>query len=104
MISLDGLFSYLIKNDYVRAQILAAIRGFVKVLGTSLIAKGLADSAVVESAAGFATVVVGFYLSQQDVKTVDTKIETALATNTIVVTPVETPVTTSPYIPRIGKF
>lgn len=72
---MDKLFSYLIKSDFVRAKILAIVRGLVKVAGTYLITKGLADSGMVEAASGLATLAVGFYLSNEDVKQVDRKIE-----------------------------
>ncbi len=76
---LDNLVKYLIKSDFVRAKILAAVRGLVKVGGTYLITKGLADSGMVEAASGLATLAVGFYLSNEDVKNVDAKIIDAKA-------------------------
>lgn len=77
---MNSLFSYFIKSDYVRAQILAFVRHFVTAAGVSLVAKGYADDSLVQAAAGLATGIVGFWLASLDVKKVDEKIQTALAT------------------------
>ncbi len=75
-----SIFTSIIKSDYVRAQILAAARHVVTSVGVTLIAHGYADNGTVEALAGLVTAGIGFYLSQLDVKKVDTKIQTALAT------------------------
>lgn len=75
-----NIFSYLIKSDYVRAQILGFVRHTVTAIGVGLVANGYADDSLVQGAAGLATGIVGFYLASLDVKKVDQKIKVALAT------------------------
>jgi hypothetical protein len=77
---LDKLFSFVIKNDFVRAQILAFVRHGVTAAGAGLVAKGVIDNNILQDAAGLAVTLVGFWLAHQDVKTVDQKITTALNT------------------------
>lgn len=76
----DKLFNYLIKSDYIKAQILAQVRHMVTALGVSLVAKGYADDSTVQACTGLAVALVGFWLANRDVKKVDEKINTALAT------------------------
>lgn len=77
---MDSFLSFLIKSDFVRAQVLAVVRHVVTAAGAAAIAKGYADSSMVEGVMGFATSAVGFYLANLDVHKVDTKIQVALAT------------------------
>ena len=79
---MDQLFSTLIKDPLIRAQILAVVRHLVTVAGTALVAHGLANSGMVESLSGFAVTAVSFYLSQADVNCVDQKIQDAASKET----------------------
>jgi len=78
----NNLFNYLIKSDYIRAQILATVRHIVTAGGVALIAKGYADADTVSACAGFAVSLAGFWLAGRDVKKVDEKITVALHTPT----------------------
>lgn len=69
-----------IKSDYFKAWVLAQVRHIVTAVGTALVAKGLADNAIVEQVLGTATMIASFYLANLDVKGVDGKIKIALAT------------------------
>lgn len=75
-----SLFNYLIKSDFVKAQILAAARHAITIAGTGLVANGYASDSIVQAASGLVCMVLSFYLSQRDVKGVDEKIKVALAT------------------------
>lgn len=77
---MNRLFTYLIKSEYIRAQILAQVRHIVTAGGVALAAKGYADDSTVQALVGFSVSLVGFWLAQSDVKRVDDKIQTALAT------------------------
>jgi len=77
---LDRLFSYVIKSDFVRAQILAFVRHAVTAAGAGLVAKGMIDNNILQDASGLAVALVGFWLGHQDVKAVDQKITVALNT------------------------
>ena len=79
---MNSIFNYLIKSDYVKAQILAFARHAVTTLGAGLVVHGYASSGMVESASGLVCMALSFYLSQRDVKGVDVKIKDALATPT----------------------
>lgn len=74
-----NFFTWLIKSDYIRAQVLAAARHLVTSIGAGLVLHGYADNGMVEAAAGLVTASLGFYLSQKDVKNVDAKIQVAIA-------------------------
>lgn len=78
----NNLFNYLIKSDYVKAQILAFARHVVTTVGAGLVVHGYASSGMVESASGLVCMAISFYLSQRDVKKVDEKITVALNTPT----------------------
>jgi len=77
---LDSLFSFVIKSDFIRAQILSMVRHIVTALGAGLVAKGMIDNNILQDAAGLAVAVVGFWMGHQDVNSVDKKITTALNT------------------------
>lgn len=86
---MNWLTKTLINNDYVRAWLLSQARHIVTAVGAGLVAKGYADSAMVEGAAGLVVTAVGFYLSHLDVKNVDKKI--AVAYNTEPLAPIPSP-------------
>lgn len=93
---MNSMFDWLIKSDFVKAQILAFARHAVTAVGAGLVAHGYANGAMVESASGFIAVAISFYLSQLDVKGVDTKIKVALNTPTV------EPTSQSEAIGRVG--
>lgn len=78
----DNLLPYIInktiKSAYFKAWVLAQARHIVTALGAAAVAKGYADSSMVEGAMGFVMTAVGFYLAALDVKIVDGKIKIAL--------------------------
>lgn len=76
---MNSVLNWFIKSDFVKAQILAVVRHIVTAAGAALVAKGYADDSVVQGALGLATTVVGFWLANLDVKTVDNKIAVALS-------------------------
>lgn len=77
---MNTIFSWFIKSDFVKAQILAVVRHVVTAAGVALVAKGYADDSVVQGALGLATTAVSFWLANMDVKKVDQKIDAALNT------------------------
>lgn len=79
---MNPLLQYLIKSDYIKAQILAFTRHAVTTIGAGLVVHGYASSGMIESASGLICMAISFYLSQKDVKTVDEKITVALHTPT----------------------
>lgn len=74
---LEAFFEKLIKNPLTRAYLLAVGRHAVTVVGTALASYGWVTNSQVSDFLGFLTVVVGIYLSQMDVKSVDQKIKQA---------------------------
>ncbi len=67
----------LVKSPFIRARLLSAVRAGVTSLGAGLVAKGYADDSIIQGAAGLAVTLVGFWLGDYDVKTVDKKIQAA---------------------------
>lgn len=74
---LNDLFCKVIKNPLTRAYILAVGRHLITIAGGALVAHGYLHGDDVSDFLGFATTVVGIYLSSMDVKNVDQKIKTA---------------------------
>lgn len=80
----DNLLPYVLektlKSEYFKAQVLAQARHWLTGIGTIAIAKGYADSGMMESVIGLVMISISFWLAHLDVKRVDGKIRVALET------------------------
>ena len=76
---MTDLFRNLIKNPFIRARILACLRGLVMAGGAYLASKGFGDASTTQAAVGLAMAVAGWYFQDQDVKGVDKKMNAAFA-------------------------
>ena len=76
---MTDIFRNLIKNPFVRARILACLRGLVMAAGAYLASKGFGDASTTQAAVGLAMAVAGWYFQDQDVKGVNKKIDAAIA-------------------------
>lgn len=77
---LDTILNKLIKSEFVKARVLAAVRHGATALGVWLVSKGLADNSMSADIVGFAVAAASFYLADLDVKVVDGKIKVAFLT------------------------
>lgn len=75
---MNWLLNKVIKSEYVKAWVLAQARQIVAVVGAGLVAKGYADTGMVETASGLIVLAISFYMQDRDVKNVDKKIQVAL--------------------------
>ena len=76
---MTDLFRKLIQNPYIRARILAILRGLVMAGGAYLASRGYGDANTTQAAVGLVMAVAGFYFQDGDVKGVDKKMNAAFA-------------------------
>ncbi len=63
----------LVKDDTVRAYLLAYVRHALGAIGASLVVRGYASSDMVEAAIGLVCAAIAFYAAHKDVSTVAMK-------------------------------